>query len=655
MMNLTNMKLKHLILFFFIAVAMTNCNNDVSMDDPFSEDPGYEKQELTYATITLSISDLFSYGGVDSVLSRGYETSVYDAAMFVYRWDGANNLRPEAMAYLPNSELGNPKALTLMVTSGLKKIFMAVNIKNQTVGPLLNANNGIATTAVKDTGIVLSSTNTFAALNWTIRSTDLAFATPATTPQPVRGTEGGSSGLIRTLAGGSIRSSAGVMYTTMIPGADCYCDELFCLMTNWDGPHDKSILAGKMSTSDCVFTLSPDISAQQSKMSSSSNNVKIGVQRGYAKISLRITADGARTNTSYNYYGPYESAEDDGSKGKFTVWKAGTPAVNVWSLGGINKQMYPFQSFRGTKQAVASPNWALSTGDTIHRANPAGSDAWYDSYDNTRVFGSGKTYFTAGNTMDKIKAAMTGYGSTSYLPNYLPLSPANGRVEDLQFAMCTENGTEFPQIQDRGTFVIVGGTYAPRNVITEVKRAGVTTNPSEIGWNGFPSQPNINSTGYGVNTYYPLLYDGGNDSLYYLVMRKTFIYGRENLEKFYAWELKNDKDSDNPSTSVAVAHAIKVDKAAEDLFSYYRGQCFYRLWVRDPGAKYTSSDHDEVLVRRNHIYEINLNRIKGPGIENPNRIIIPGQQIPEEDTFVSAEVNILLWHDIDVPEPGGAK
>jgi len=236
----------------------------------------------------------------------------------------------------------------------------------------------------------------------------------------------------------------------------------------------------------------------------------------------------------------------------------------------------------------------------------------------------------------------------------LPLSPANGKVEDLHFAMCTENGTEFPQIQDRGTFVIVGGAYAPRNVITEVKRANVTTNPAEIGWNGAASQPLVNSTGYGVNTYYPLHYDGGNDSLYYLVSQKIFVYGRKNLEKLYAWEYKKDKDSDNPSLSVAVDQAIKADLAEEKLFSYYRGQCFYRLWVRDPGAKNSSSEHDEVLLRRNHIYDINLNRIRGPGIENPNRIIIPGKPILDEETFVTSEVNIYEWMNEESPEHGGA-
>ncbi len=641
------MKLKYLVPLFFIAVVLTNCNNDVSMDDDF----GYNNKELTYATFNLTVGDAFTYGGADSVDASGYETSVHDAAMFVYKWDGAS-MKPEAMAYLPNAELGYPKALTLMASSGEKKIFMAVNINNSTSGPLLNANNGIVTTAVKDTGVVLTSSDTFTALNWVIRANGLAFSTPANA-QPARGTEGGSSGLLRTLAGGSIRTSAGIMYTTMIPGADCYCAELYCLMTNWDGPDDNSIISGKKSTSDCLFTLKPNITVEQSKKDTSTNNVKIGVQRGYAKISLRITADGARTNTNHNYRGPYESSEEDGSKGRFTVWQAGTPAVNVWSLGGINKQMYPFQSFRGTQQAVASPNWALSTGDTIHTANPSNSAAWYDSYDNTRVFGHGKTYFTSANTVYRIKAAMTGYGNTSYLPNYLPLSPATGRLEDLQFAMCTENGTEFPQIQDRATFVIIGGTYAPKNVITEVKRAGVTTNPAEIGWNGVASQPNVNNTGYNVNPYYQLQYGSGKEYLYYLVSRKIFIFGRDNLEKFYAWELKIDRNSNTPATSVAVANAINNAVKAAEILSYYEGQCFYRLWVRDPGAKISSSVHDEVLVRRNHIYDINLNKIKGPGIEDPNIIIIPGHPVPEEDTFVTSEINMFDWKTIEVPEGGG--
>ncbi|MDR3308621.1 MAG: fimbria major subunit, partial [Tannerella sp.] len=60
----------------------------------------------------------------------------------------------------------------------------------------------------------------------------------------------------------------------------------------------------------------------------------------------------------------------------------------------------------------------------------------------------------------------------------------------------------------------------------------------------------------------------------------------------------------------------------------------------------TSTYEDEVLVRRNHVYDININKIKGPGIGNPNSIIIPSPTVPELDTFVSAEIKILDWHKV---------
>ena len=67
-----------------------------------------------------------------------------------------------------------------------------------------------------------------------------------------------------------------------------------------------------------------------------------------------------------------------------------------------------------------------------------------------------------------LRITADGYGvntSNSYVGSY-ESSEADG--SNLNFAMCTENGTEYPQLQDKATYAIVGGTYAPANVVTGV-------------------------------------------------------------------------------------------------------------------------------------------------------------------------------------------
>ena len=637
------MKFKVFLFGMIAAALMMSCNNE-TVYGPDAKNPVIG--ESTSATINLNFKNAKTYAGEEESPATGYEIAVRDAAVYIYKWDGAN-MEPEAMAYVANANMpiggatvsGN-RAVTLMVKNGEKKIFVALNIGNTTT-PLLDNNGGVFTFIARpDTGIAYTST-TFSALNnilystaASITTTDPSIATP--------GFNGNGNGLIQTLAAGSIVSSNGVLYSTSTPGTAG--DGAFCLMTNWDGPVDKADgTAGTyIYTSDCKFFLLPNISAADSK-TGPDNNFEIGVQRAYAKISLRITADGAGVNTGAGYVGPYTSSESDGSQGQFTPWKntAATPQ-NIWALGGINKRTYPFQLFAGTQSAVASPNYALATGDVIDTTNPANSDAWYDSYDNTRVFGSSaKVYGLPANTVTNVRDNVRTAG------NSLALSPADGTISTMLFAMCTENGTEFPQLHDRSTFAIVGGVYAPKNVLTGIQNPAVTTNPAEKGWNGAAPVVNASSTGYDVNTYYALNYSAvGMDTLYYLVSEKVFIHGRDNLIKYYAWELKKDKDEADPVTNLStdVADAINTANANGSLLGYYQGNCFYRVWIKDPTAAATSSLQDEVLVRRNHIYDVNINKIKGPGIADPNSIIVPGVEVPELDTFVTVEIKILDWH-----------
>ncbi|HCC50877.1 MAG TPA: hypothetical protein DEQ30_01535, partial [Porphyromonadaceae bacterium] len=613
------MKFKSLFLTMLGAAAIVSCNNDVIGPDGGGPNGGPDtplEGVDTYATIGLRKSPI-TYAGDTVISATTIEQNVVDAAMYVYRWDGAN-MTAEAMAYLPKANLTSPPDLvadhmTVKVKSGTKKIFMALNIANGSAAdPLLPVDD--FTTSVIDTGVPY--TTQFTVLNNILESTTAAYEVTSSPTVAVSTTAGElrtAKGLIQTLAGGSINTAKGVLYSTQSLDSDAAF-----FMSNWDGPKDS--ITGTIPsayTSDCLFVLLPNISAKNSK-TTGDNHFIIGVQRAVAKVSLRITAAGATSSSTAT--APYYTSEEDGSKGHFKPWTEGVSGPAIWTLGGINKRTTPFQTFGGTSSAVASPNYSLA--DTVHFSAIKGSEvadavsiAWYSSYDNTRVYGTGHKYGTKLNTVDNVETAMKAAG------NYLPLSTpdADGSTaKPFNTAFCTENGTAFPQWQSKGTYVIVGGEYTPKNVLTGINKPSVTTNPAEKGWNGSAPVANEANTGYDANTYPALSYEtAGMDTLYYLVANKVFIHGSANLKKYYAWELKYDKDVDDPSSSSIVTNQIN-DAIDEGLMlAYSKARCFYRVWIKDPNAAVTSTYEDEVAVRRNHVYDINISKIKGPGIDDP--------------------------------------
>jgi hypothetical protein len=340
------MKLKSLFLSMLGAAVFFSCNNDSIVNGPDVEQGGGQS---THATFSLDFGTKGStYAGDATITATGYETTVSDAAIYIYDQSNA----PEAMAYLANASIASPRNVTLKVASGAKKIFVALNVGH--TSPNILPVSGF-TTAALDTGVVF--TDAFAALNNTLYST----ATDITLAAPSGGTVVKGDGLIKTLAGGAIDVAKGGIYST---DAALSATESYTFMSNWDGPADR--YSSGNYASECAFTLVGNISKAQSQVTSSPNYIQIGVQRAYAKISLRITAPVVSG-------GAYES-EANKSQGRFSLWITGSDTV--WALGGINKQEYPFQQFRGANDAVASPNYALSTQDTIIGANPATSDKW---------------------------------------------------------------------------------------------------------------------------------------------------------------------------------------------------------------------------------------------------------------------------------------
>jgi len=630
------MKFKLFFLGLFAAAFMISCNNEI-VDD--GQENGQDVGENTYATIALNIKN-GTYGGENIVTATTLEQAVSDAAMYVYKWDGAS-MEPEAFAYLPITTTPPPPSITVMVKSGPKQIFFALNVGNSALNLLpLTAANMTSSQALIDTGLVLPPAQLFTVTNNALYSTSAtAFSKTAPTGTILVNSFNGN-GLIMTLAGGSMVTGNGMINSIV------YNPNYRNLMTNWRGPNDPNAVQPNLATSQ--FNLLPNISASNSK-TGPNNHVIINVQRAFAKISLRITADGATPNASASWRGPYPSSEDDGSKGIFTPWgyTPGTTMTSFWALGGINKSTYPFQNFVGSQ--IASPNFLKSVGDTIIVNTPSLSDTWYNYFDNTRVFGANRNYYTSSNTVTNVKNAMSAVGASVVLSEATPWTPAfPAPATNRTFVFATENGTVFPQIHDKSTFAIIGGTYAPRLVLTSIIRAEVTTNQPHKGWNLQPATVGVDHTGL-TGFDYPALVYGTNDTLYYLVGEKTFIFGRDNLVKYFAWEPMGgnpqiDKDAPPATPMVSVLATAEINKRVAEgtLVGYFQGQCFYRIWVKDGGL--ADNDPNKILVRRNHVYDININKIKGPGIGDPNKIIIPGEIIPDLDTFVTAEINILPWH-----------
>ncbi len=106
-----------------------------------------------------------------------------------------------------------------------------------------------------------------------------------------------------------------------------------------------------------------------------------------------------------------------------------------------------------------------------------------------------------------------------------------------------------------------------------------------------------------------------NDTLYYIVSKKMFIVGMNNLLGYYAWGLGNEPSApaDYSNFTSSTTDAVQVAKDTNDLLAYVEGQCWYRIFIQDPNG----SAADQNAVRRNHIYVVDIATIKGPGIADP--------------------------------------
>jgi hypothetical protein len=310
---------------------------------------------------------------------------------------------------------------------------------------------------------------------------------------------------------------------------------------------------------------------------------------------------------------------------------------------------------------IAQDMFYQETTDSIGGAN------WFPHYDNSRVFpfsSTINTYPHSSITVTNTKANML----TS--SNYTALTPDRSSTQsNYYYAYTTENARQAPVAQDHGTYAIIGGFYQPKQVITSINRANVSSNDPTTATNGatLTGSELAGSTVSGADfTWFP----ASGDTLYYIADDNTFILGKQNLMAYYAWAASqrhnptagDDWLAANPGGTItanavygytpgngaafgsAVVDAINQDIADKVLYAYFMGECFYRIFIQNNTA---SSAAERALVLRNHIYDVNITSIKGPGIANPNEILIPDKPILEQDTYVSVTINVLDWHKVD--------
>jgi len=623
------MKFKSLFLGMLGAAAIVSCNNDV-IDSPSVDNGSGNVVEgiPVYASLSINAGAMVgTYAGGNEVTTSSREALVKDVAMYIYKSD-ASGFVPECAVYV--ADIASDKVVTMRSTSGKKKIFVAAN-------PRTN----LTTTSLVETVTSASSANL--AVGFLLN--DTLFSTGAATigkgvPTTAAGTK--ADGLIAHFANGSIYGDG--VATTFVNGS------ANPLMTNWDGRIDELDGGGTPYDGNASFTLYPDIDSVSSR-TDANNAITINVQRQYAKISLKfgsiaktsgLTVPGGMNLSTDGY----AAAVGQSQEGRFIPW--GSATTYRWSLGNIPTAQVPFQQFDANNAQAVRDVFYTRTDDSLQFAatkspNPAGYANWVKRYDNTRVFPSSMTsYPMPSMTVSQVRTTMnSGTGNTANYTEMTTTGATDPTSAAYKYAYATESARQHPVLKDHQMYAIVGGLYQPKSVIKNIIRRAIPENGTD---------PAIVFDNY---TWTP----AANDTLYYVASDRVFISSWKTLLAYYAWVGKKadiyaggtgggtvDSETLNPGDyDAAVINAINVDRVDDNLYAYFEGQCWYRIYLQNDAAVDPSQ---KVSILRNHIYDVTITAIKGPGIADPNDIIIPGEPVLELDTYVSATVNVLKWHRV---------
>ena len=579
------MRLKQLFLSMFVAVIMISCDNMV-IENEGNENDLPEIEEGIPTYASFNFNIMEADTYAgDSEVTASTEETAISNAVMYIYKFNGVGMAPESAVYL--SSFPTSKTMIIRTTSGQKKIFLALNP--------VNTNNSFPLVPIPNDSYQQFGTP----FNDSFNSVNNTLYTAGSTTWGLTQTAGittKADGLIRALANNRI-------------GEDGSSLSGYMLMTNWDGPNDDNLAQSYQST--CLFTVAQDIV----------NYFTINVQRAFAKIKLNLSIP-YTTRASGNYGDSfsdfYYEAGDAYNKGRFQPWSVSTGgygAVPIWTIGNIPKQTLPFQLYIGNK--VRDVNY-LATDDSIRQFSK-----WVSHYDNTRVFPDNiPSYPYAGLTVDAVKNVMR---------NSLNCTNLQGSLYTI------ENARENPVTYDYGTYIIMGGRYHPENIITHIERAVVPTN-----------QPTFYFNGSSTSTRTPYGYElQATDTAYFLVGPQIFILGKNNVLRYYAWDrgIEQYAPADGSGFTGMITRIVNNDLANRDILAYAGGQCFYRVFITDDSAQ----NSERVVVRRNHIYVVNVTEIRGPGIDDPNFILQPDQPkyLVQLDSYVSADINVLNWHQVD--------
>ena len=659
------MRLKCLFLAMCVAALMFSCNNAIDPIDQ-TEVPGGIKPSKgipTYFSLNMP-QKAATYAGEDGLAGIADERAITNAAVFVYKMDVGGNTDPENYAFITTSGTN----VILKTTDGTKKVFVALNV-GPTAATFFDAAGlpGLTLLPADEGAAYSGGGQSYQNLNRSIWSSGLTGAGWGTAVVPSTTTPNfvaSANGLIKAFAGGTTTYAngrlaliGGTSYGTPTAGT-------FYLMSNWDNNRTDTIYTAPFSPSyrsTCVFDFDPDVPKSSLTGGSAStphpnNNVVINVQRAVAKATMKISPSIALAAPN-DYI--YASDGNDGDKGRFTPWgAASSTAKGSFTAGNISKVSTVFQKY--TNYSVSDDNYAYISALTQ-------TTDLYNNFDNVRIYGAGQNWNTSASTVTAVKTNMAaGQGTPTAEPN------SYGLAKDTIYL--TENAQSYSSgYQDNSTFLVVGGTYQPRHYITYIQQAAVNTNPPILVYNGkytsptalptpnpIPSALAIAGSIYGNDPiadasreYQTVPYAASPadaDSLFYHNGMKLFFYGKENLYKYYAWVLKYDVTSpDGPGSSMSpqtdpdVIAAINNDVKSGALVRYFQGQCFYRVFIADTKA---TLQNERVLVRRNHVYDVNITKIIGPGIADPNKLINPNIPVLPADTYIEVTIEIEQWHRV---------
>lgn len=615
------------------AAAIVSCNNEVIGPDggPDGTDSGSGGGESTTATFSFKLANPGTYSGTSGVAGSTRESELGNVGMFIYDEKGT----PEAMAYVKKIA-ANENKVTVRCKSGTKLIYVAANFGVQ----------GTSSTKLIDTDMAADDTNVedplYMGVDWTASGTSGPLFSVLN--RPVWAANNGisidtaNSGPTNTDADNLIKALTGNgdISKGVLSGDGSASSESYYLMSNWGDNSSQvadTIADGTKTPDDydatVKFVLEGNVSAADSRISTNKNYVKINIQRAVAKIAVKEITPSI-----------LDQAGSGTNAGTFELFGN----TKKWAVGNINSSTYPFQMWDGG--AVRSTRYN-DTATIIPKEN---NQSWAKKMDNTRIEPTGQTYegqnLKVGDVLTKIE---------SESKNLEFLSSGN---EPARYSIVTENNNK-NTYSHYTTYVMFGGTYKPNQYVLSVSNVGgVTYNTS----NGVPTDLKafdasklfaIHYPDYGIKTdtmYYVSTY--GTDGMFFLGDTALFYYVAYSKDMLGGIETDGTSITKPFSSPSVVAEINRIGtpngSTQAALQKYYKGQCLYRVWLRDNDALFPAN---KSLVRRNHTYVVEITNIKGPGIADPNDIIDPTpdtiEPLEESDTYVTAEINVMNWHIID--------